>query len=285
MVGRKERVFVDAYAHGCLHDGARLSKGEASWFGHNDLDDLEHQLKACPKEQAKLIAVDGVYGMTGDLAPLTELVELKNKYNARLFVDDAHGTGVLGASGRGTPEVFGVEDEIDLHGGTFAKAFGTFGGYVCGPKRVLDYVKHVSPGFMLTKALPGAIVAGTRKSLELMQQMPERREQLWTNLDALRSGLGSAGFNIGNPQGAVTSIFTRGITALLAVHMLQEQHRIIVNPVMYPAVPYGTSIIRMTASALHTPDDMARLVNALVAVSEHLPLLEGDVSAARRNSA
>ena len=285
MVGRKERVFVDAYAHGCLHDGARLSKGEASWFGHNDLDDLEHQLKACPKEQAKLIAVDGVYGMTGDLAPLTELVELKNKYNARLFVDDAHGTGVLGASGRGTPEVFGVEDEIDLHGGTFAKAFGTFGGYVCGPKRVLDYVKHVSPGFMLTKALPGAIVAGTRKSLELMQKMPERREQLWTNLNALRTGLTEAGFNLGNPQGAVTSIFTRGITALLAVHMLQEQHHIIVNPVMYPAVPYGTSIIRMTASALHTTDDMARLVNAIVAISEQLPLRDGNVAAAHRNSA
>ncbi|MEM7456464.1 MAG: pyridoxal phosphate-dependent aminotransferase family protein, partial [Planctomycetota bacterium] len=107
MVGRKERVFVDAYAHGCLHDGARLSKGDASWFGHNDLDDLEQQLKDCPLEQPKLICVDGVYGMTGDLAPLTELVELKKKYNARLFVDDAHGTGVLGENGRGTPEVFG----------------------------------------------------------------------------------------------------------------------------------------------------------------------------------
>ena len=138
---------------------------------------------------------------------------------------------------------------------------------------------------MLTKALPGAIVAGTRKSLELMQRMPERREQLWTNLNALRTGLRQAGFNLGDPQGAVTSIFTRGITALLAVHMLQEQHRIIVNPVMYPAVPYGTSIIRMTASALHTPQDMARLVNALVAVSEQLPLLESKVTAAHRNSA
>ena len=286
LVGRKERVFVDAYAHGCLHDGARLSKGDASWFGHNDLDDLEHQLKQCPIDQAKMIAVDGVYGMTGDLAPLVELVELKNKYNARLFVDDAHGTGVLGANGRGTPEVFGVEDEVDLHGGTFAKAFGTFGGYVCGPKQVLDYVKHVSPGFMLTKALPGAIVAGTRKSLELMQKMPERREQLWTNLGTLRDGLRNAGFNIGSPQGAVTSIFTRGITALQAVRRLHDEHNIIVNPVMYPAVPYGTSIVRITASALHTPEQMTQLVDALVAVSEDLPhLLEGNVAAAHRNSA
>lgn len=285
MVGRKERVFVDAYAHGCLHDGARLSKGEASWFGHNDLDDLEHQLKQCPLEQPKLIAVDGVYGMTGDLAPLVELVELKNKYRARLFVDDAHGTGVLGDNGRGTPERFGVESEVDLHGGTFAKSFGTFGGYVCGPKRVLDFVKHVSPGFMLTKALPGCITAATRKSLELMQAMPERRTQLWANLKVLRDGLREAGFDIGDPQGAVTSIFTRGVTALQAVKMLHDDHGIIVNPVMYPAVPYGTSIVRMTASALHTPEQMQRLVDSIVAVADIIPLREGNVSAAQRSTA
>ena len=282
IVGRKERVFVDAYAHGCLHDGARLCKGEASWFGHNDLDDLEAQLKACPIDQPKLIAVDGVYGMTGDLAPLPEIVELKHKYKAQLFVDDAHGTGVLGANGRGTPEHFGVEDEIDLHGGTFAKAFGTFGGYVCAKKRVLDFIKYVSPGFVLTKALPGCMTAATIKSLELMQAMPERRVQLWKNITVLREGLREAGFNIGKPEGAVTSIYTRGAMALPAVRMLMEEHSIIVNPVMYPAVPYGTSIIRMTASALHTPADMERLVGAIVAVSKKLPLLEGNAAAAKK---
>lgn len=282
MVGRKERIFVDAYAHGCLHDGARLCKGEPSWFGHNDLDDLESQLKACPLDQPKLIAVDGVYGMTGDLAPLPELVELKHKYKAQLFVDDAHGTGVLGPNGRGTPEHFGVESEVDLHGGTFAKSFGTFGGYVCGSKRALDFIKFVSPGFMLTKALPGCITAATIKSLELMQSMPERRTQLWKNVGVLREGLRNAGFNIGEPQGAVTSIFTRGAMALTAVRMLMDEHNIIVNPVMYPAVPYGTSIIRMTASALHTPAEMQRLVGAIIAVSEKIPLLEGNEAAAHK---
>jgi len=285
MVGRKERVFVDAYAHGCLHDGARLCKGEASWFGHNDLDDLEHQLKQCPLDQPKMIAVDGVYGMTGDLAPLPELVELKNKYKAQLFVDDAHGTGVLGDNGRGTPELLGVEDEVDLHGGTFAKAFGTFGGYLCGPANVLHFVKHVSPGFMLTKALPAGLVAGTRKSLELMQSMPERRAQLWENVTTLREGPRDAGFNIGNPQGAVTSIFTKGIVALQAVRMLHDEHNIIVNPVMYPAVPYGTSIVRMTASALHTPAQMKQLVAAVVEVAQKLPLHEGNVAAAHKSTA
>lgn len=282
MVGRKERVFVDAYAHGCLHDGARLCKGEATWFGHNDLDDLESQLKACPLEQPKLIAVDGVYGMTGDLAPLPELVKLKHKYNAQLFVDDAHGTGVLGDNGRGTPEHFGVEDEVDIHGGTFAKAFGTFGGYICGSKKALDFIKFVSPGFVLTKGLPGCITAATIKTLELMQSMPERRLQLWENVAVLREGLRNAGFNIGNPQGAVTSIYTRGAMALSAVRMLMDEHNIIVNPVMYPAVPYGTSIIRMTASALHTPDDMRKLVEAIVAVSKKLPLHDGNDAAAAK---
>lgn len=282
IVGRKERVFVDAYAHGCLHDGARLCKGEASWFGHNDLDDLESQLKACPLEQPKLIAVDGVYGMTGDLAPLPELVELKNKYNAQLFVDDAHGTGVMGDNGRGTPELFGVEDEIELHGGTFAKAFGTFGGYLCGSRRAIDFIKYVSPAFMLTKALPGAITAATIKSLELMQAMPERRVQLWENINTLRTGLRDAGFNIGNPEGAVTSIYTRGALALTAVQMLQEEHNILVNPVMYPAVPYGTSIIRMTASALHTSAQMNQLVDALKEVAKKIPLYEGNEAAAHK---
>ncbi len=284
MVGRNERIFVDAYAHGCLHDGARLCKGIASWFGHNDLVDLESQLKACPLEQPKLIAVDGMYGMSGDLAPLPELVELKNKYNAQLFVDDAHGTGVLGENGRGTPEHFGVEveDQVDFHGGTFAKSFGTFGGYICGPKRAIDFIKYVSPGFMLTKALPAAITAATLKSLELIQELPERRHRLWENINTLRDGLRQAGFSIGNPQGAVTSIYTKGALALSAVNLLEEEHGIIVNPVMYPAVPYGTSIIRITPGALHTPEQMTRLVNAVVEVSKKLPLLEGNQAAAHK---
>jgi 7-keto-8-aminopelargonate synthetase-like enzyme len=280
LVGRKERIFVDAYAHSCLHDGARLCKGEASWFAHNDMEDLEQQLKQTPIDTPKMIAVHGVYGMSGDLAPLPQLVELKKKYNARLFVDDAHGTGVLGENGRGACEMFGVEDDVDLHGGTFAKSFGTFGGYICGPEHVLRFVRHVSPGFMLTKALPAAIVAATIKSLELMQKLPERRIQLWANINALRNGLRKAGFAIGNPQGAVTSISTRGVTALHAVKLLEEEHSIIVNPVMYPAVPYGTSIIRMTPSALHTVAQMERLVDAMIAVSKKVPLLEGNNAAA-----
>jgi glycine C-acetyltransferase len=138
---------------------------------------------------------------------------------------------------------------------------------------------------MLTKALPGCITNATIKSLELMQSMPERRHQLWENIGVLRSGLREAGFNIGDPKGAVTSIYTRGAMALTAVRMLMEEHKIIVNPVMYPAVPYGTSIIRMTTSALHTPADMQRLVEAIVDVSKKIPLLEGNVAAASKVAA
>jgi 7-keto-8-aminopelargonate synthetase-like enzyme len=276
MVGRGDYVFVDAYAHHCIHDGAKLSKGEVKWFRHNDMEDLERLLRECPPDAGKLIAVDGVYGMIGDLAPLRDLVALKHRYNARLFVDDAHGTGVLGQHGRGTAELFDVEDDVDIHGGTFAKSFGTFGGYICCPRRIATYVKHVSPGFMLTKALPACITAATIKSLELMQKLPERREKLWVNINTLRDGLREAGFDIGNPQGAVTSIFTRGVEALKAVRILQEEYDIIVNPVMYPAVPYGKSIVRMTASALHTPEDMLKLIKALVEIANRVPLREAN---------
>jgi 8-amino-7-oxononanoate synthase len=280
LVGRGDFVFVDAFAHSCIHEGAKLAKGEAVQFGHNDLADLERKLKAVPHEASKLIAVDGVYGMSGDLAPLPELVELKKRYNARLFVDDAHGTGVLGANGRGTAEHFGVEADVDLHGGTFAKAFGTFGGYVAGPNRVLDYLRFVSPAFVLTKSLPAALTAATLKSLELMCRMPERRTRLWQNLTLLREELRNAGFDIGNPQGAVTSIATRGHRAMRAVRMLDADYNIIANGVMYPAVPQGISIIRITVSALHSSEDMRRLVAALSQINDGIGLQQHSVALA-----
>ena len=244
LVGRNEYVFVDSYAHGCVHDGARLARGQAFWFKHNDLADLESQLSDVPIDAPKLIAVDGVYGMSGELAPLPEIVALKNKYRARLLVDDAHGTGVLGENGRGTPEYFGVEDEVDLHGGTFAKSFGTFGGYMCGPKNVIEFMRFQSQGYVLTKALPAAITAATIKTLELIQRMPERRKKLWENLDMLRAGLREAGLTIGNPRGAVTSVWARSMRALPAVYALEHEFGIIANLVLYPAVPINTSIIR-----------------------------------------
>ena len=274
LVGRNERVFVDAHAHGCVHDGARLSRGQYSTFRHNDVEDLEDQLRACPKDQAKLICVDGVYGMSGEVAPLTELVELKNKYGAQLLVDDAHGTGVLGEHGRGTPELFGVEDEIELHGGTFAKAFGTFGGYMAGPEVVMEYLRFNSPAYVLSKALPAVQTAQTLKALELMQRLPERRAKLWENLNALRDGLREEGLNIGYPRGAVTAVWTRGLRALQAVHMLQDEFDILANPVMYPAVPQGTSVVRMTLSALHSLDDVQRVVESLGEINRRMPLSE-----------
>jgi 7-keto-8-aminopelargonate synthetase-like enzyme len=277
LVGRKERVFVDEYAHGCLHDGARLARGEDSRFRHNDLDDLERQLRACPPEQAKLIAVDGVYGMSGDLAPLPELVELKKRYGAQLLVDDAHGTGVLGEHGRGTPEHFGVEDEIDLHGGTFAKSFGTFGGYIAGPERVIRYLRFQSPAYVLTKALPASIAAATIVTLDLIQREPERRVKLWENLNALRDGLRAAGLNIGNPQGAVTSIWMRGFRALPVIHELERRYNILANLVLYPAVPYNTSIIRVTLTAAHSLSDVARVIDALSDIHKRQPLQDGEM--------
>jgi 7-keto-8-aminopelargonate synthetase-like enzyme len=272
LVGRNERVFVDARAHGCVHDGGRLSRGKFSTFRHNDMNDLEEQLRACPKDQAKLICVDGVYGMSGELAPLPEIVELKHRYAAQLLVDDAHGTGVLGANGRGTAEYFGVEDEVELHGGTFAKSFGTFGGYMAGPQMVMDYLRFNSPAYVLTKALPAAQTAQTLKALELMQRLPERRAKLWENLDALRAGLRDEGFDIGNPQGAVTAIWTRGLNAVRAVRALQDDYDILANPVFYPAVPQGTSVLRITVSALHSLDDVQRVVDAVTEINRHLPL-------------
>lgn len=272
LVGRKDHVIVDSFAHGCVHDGARLSRGTVHAFRHNDMEDLENRLRKCPIDAAKLICVDGVYGMSGDLCPLPEIVELKNRYGAQLLVDDAHGTGILGENGRGTAEHFGLEDEVELHGGTFAKSFGTFGGYMAGPRTVMEFLRLNSPAFVLTKALPAAQTAQTLKALELMQRLPERRVRLWENLHALRSGLRAGGLDIGNPQGAVTSVWTRGVRAFPAVRALEEDYGILANLVMYPAVPQGTSIIRMTLSAMHSLDDVAKVVDALTEINRRFQL-------------
>ena len=276
LVGRNEYVFVDSYAHGCVHDGARLTRGQPSWFKHNDLDDLERQLKEVPIDAPKLIAVDGVYGMSGELAPLPEIVALKKKYKARLLVDDAHGTGVLGENGRGTPEHYGVEHEVDLHGGTFAKSFGTFGGYMCGPKNVIDFIRFQSQGYVLTKALPASITAATIKTLELIQRMPERRTKLWENLDMLRAGLRAAGLNIGNPKDAVTAVWAKGMRALPTVYELEHTYGIIANLVLYPAVPINTSIVRVTVSAMHSKEDIQRVIDAFAEIHARDPLQDGE---------
>jgi GNAT superfamily N-acetyltransferase len=228
--------------------------------------DLERCLKDAGDGPARVVVVDGVYSMQGTMGPLKEICELAHRHGARVFVDDAHGTGVCGEHGRGTAEHYGVEDQVDLHLGTFSKAVGTTGGFAAGEKAVVDYIRYFSPTLIFTKTPPAAVVATTTKALELVAAAQERRAALWRNARQLQEGLRARGFDLGRTQTPITPIRFRGMRALYAAYHLRRSYGIWVAPVIYPAVPPRQSILRATPTALHAPEDINSFMDALEAV-------------------
>ncbi len=236
------------------------------YFRHNDLNHLATLLGECPVSRAVAVIVDGVYSMQGDLGPLPEIVELTKRFHARLIVDDAHGTGVFGEEGRGTAAAQGVEAEIDLHAGTFSKALGTYGGFVAGPREIIEFVRYNAPTFIFSKAMPLAVVAATQKSLELLQAGDARRQRLAANRRRLQEGLVSRGFNIGVTQSPITPIHFADMESLYLANELKRCYGIWAAPVVYPAVPMGQSILRVIPTAMHAADDIDYLLNALATI-------------------
>ncbi len=265
-------VILDQLAHASLVCGAKISGASIKYFRHNDPDSLERVLEQSDPDQAKLIVVDGVYSMQGDIAPLAEFCDLRDRYGARLFVDDAHGTGVCGQNGRGSAELLGVEDRIDLHAGTFSKAFGTWGGFVAGPREVIFYIRCLAPTILFTKAAPACVAAATLKSLELIRKGNDRRRKVWQNARYLQGELRGRGFEIGATQTPITPIHFPNSSAVRVADLLRRKHDVWVSAVVYPAVRRGTSIIRVIPTALHTCKDVDTLLGALESAREKLGL-------------
>lgn len=263
LANARDLVVLDRHAHASLVCGARISGAKIKFFQHNDLESLEAILLEAPSKQAIMVVVDGVYSMQGDLAPLPSLCDLCEKYGARLIVDDAHGTGVCGATGRGAAELMGVEDRIDLHLGTFSKAVATMGGFAAADKVVIDYLRFTAPTILFTKAMPACIAAATIESLKLLAEADDRRETLWRNARVLQDGLRAAGHSVGDTQTPITPIQGDGIEAVYMGKALYDEYDIWVSAVLYPAVPIGTSILRAIPNATHTEEDIQRLVGAL----------------------
>lgn len=264
-------VILDQYAHASLVCGARISNAHIKFFRHNEPESLERVLESSDPEQAKLIVVDGVYSMHGDIAPLKEICDLRDKYGARLLVDDAHGNGVLGDHGRGAAEVLGVEDRIDIHAGTFSKAFGTNGGFVAAHEAVVFYVRCMAPTLLFTKAPSATATAATIKSLELVRKADDRRARVWENARLLQGLLRERDIDIGNTCTPITPIGFGGNTALHVVDILRRKYRIWVSAAFYPAVPRGRAIVRVIPTALHEADDIRYLVESIeAALAEHL---------------
>lgn len=256
-------ILLDLNAHASLVYGARLSGASIKFFRHNDVDSLERQLKKADSSRSLLIVVDGVYSMGGDIAPLADICDMRDKYGARMFEDDAHGTGIFGDHGRGVAEFLKVEERIDLHAGTFSKAFGTHGGFVAGDRDVIYYMRSLAPTYLFTKATSIATVAATLKSLEIVQQAFDERGVLWENTRLLHSLLRENGYTIGLTASPITPITTEGAKCFYATERLRKNHNIWVSAVASPAVRRGREILRITANALHTEQHIRYLVSCL----------------------
>jgi len=270
LCGRHDIVVYDAESHACIIDGLRLHPGHRYVFKHNDLEDFEKQLQRAngliekQKAGGVLVITEGVFGMAGDQGKLTEIVALKDKYEFRLLVDDAHGFGTLGETGAGAGEAQGVQAEIDLYFSTFAKSMASIGAFVSGPKTIIDYIRYNIRSQIFAKTLPLPIVIGNLKRLELLKNTPELRKRLWQNVRKLQSGLKSRGFDIGKTDSPVTPVYMKGGVeeATAMVMDLRENYHIFCSIVVYPVIPKGHIIYRLIPTAVHTESDIEQTLKA-----------------------
>ncbi len=273
LLGRHDTAILDALDHACIIDGARLGFGRIVKFKHNDTENLRRRLGAIDPGRGKLIAVDGVYSMEGDLAPLPEIVRVKEAHGARLMVDDAHGLGVFGENGRGTPEHFGVEDRVDLLMGTFSKSLATVGGYVAGDGDIVDYIRHHARAEIFSAALPPASAAAALRALELVESEPELRKRLWENTDYMKRELAGLGFDTGDSESPVIPIAVGDDMLTFKMVSRLYEEGVFVNPVVPPAVPPGRSMLRTSYMATHQREHLDRSLDALARVGRELGVL------------
>ncbi len=277
LLSRKDVLVFDSESHACMMDGARLHAGKRFMFQHNDMASFDKQLEHARKyvEQTGggiLVMTEGVFGMAGDQGKLKEIAERKAKYNFRLFVDDAHGFGQMGDHGRGTPDQQGVQDQVDIYFGTFAKSMASIGAFISGPEDVMMYMRYNMRSQTFAKSLPMPIVIGAIKRLEMMRTMPELKEKLWKITYALQDGLKEAGLDIGHTNSCVTPVYMKGGVpeATNVVVDLRENHGIFCSIVVYPVIPKGEILLRLIPTAVHSMEDVKRTVESFKEVHEKL---------------
>ena len=256
LAGRNDYVLLDELDHASLIEGSRLSFSKVLKFAHNDMVSLEKKLMTCEKDAIKVIVVDGIFSMEGDIVKLPEIVALAEKYNAEIMVDDAHSLGVIGKNGSGTASHFGLTDKVDLIMGTFSKSFASLGGFIAADKEVINYIKHNSRSLIFSASMTPASVATVLKAIEITETEPERIEKLWENTNYALDGFKSMGFNTGKSESPIIPLFIGDdVKALTLTQMLLEDG-VFINPVVYPAVPKEDSLIRYSLMATHTKEQV-----------------------------
>ncbi len=273
LVQRDDVVIVDSFDHASIIDGARLAFGKTFRFNHNDMNDLETKLRNAG-EKGKLIVIDGIFSMEGDIAKLPDIVKLAKRYNARIMCDDAHASGVLGKNGRGTANYFNLDKEVDLIMATFSKSFASLGGFVAGPHKVIDYLRHNSRALIFSASPTPASVAAALKALEIMEAEPQLIEKLWQNTHKMLKGFKEIGYNTGIAETPIIPLFIGDDILCFKTWRALSDAGIFVNPVIHPAVPHGSALIRTSYMATHTEGQLNFVLDTFKKIGKDLGIIQ-----------
>lgn len=262
IAGRQDIIFSDKDNHACIVTGTLVSNAKTMRYRHNDMEQLRKLLERADDDAGKIIVSDGVFSMSGTLAKVEELVELKNEFGARLYLDDAHAIGVIGEGGRGSASVYGLTDEVDLISGTFSKSFASLGGFIVGDKEVIEYIRHHSPAHIFSASMPPANVATVLKALEILQEEPWRLERLREISDFMRKELRELGFNVWTSQTPIIPVVIGEMEECFRFWKSLFEAGVYVNAVVPPAVPRGQSLMRTSYMASHTDEHLEKILEA-----------------------
>ena len=273
LLNKRDMVIVDRLDHASIIDGCRLSGATIRRYKHNDMDELREILKSIPDDVGKLVIVDGVFSMEGDIAPLPDICKIVREYGARLMVDDAHSIGVLGPKGNGTAAHFDLVDQVDITMGTFSKSFGAIGGFIAADKEVIDYIKHNSRSMIFTASLPPSVVASTRAALEIIKSEPQRRQRLWEIGDYMRKEFKRMGFDTGTSETPVVPVVIGDNMKTFLFWKTLFEEGVYTNAVIYPAVPSKSARLRTSYIATHTQEQLDFVLDKFHTIGKNLGVI------------
>ncbi|MDN3549078.1 serine palmitoyltransferase [Mucilaginibacter aquaedulcis] len=266
ITGRNDYIILDEYDHACIIDGSRLSFSKVIKYAHNDMDDLQRKLSILPEEAVKVIAVDGIFSMEGDIVKLPQIVKLADQYGANIMIDDAHSLGVIGHNGAGTASHFNLTNDVDLIMGTFSKSLASLGGFIAADRDTIDYIKHRARSLMFSASMPPGSVASVIAALDIIESEPERIQKLWDNTNYAQKLLLEEGFDLGPTESPILPIYVRDNEKTFLVTKQLQAAGVFVNPVVSPAVPSDSSLLRFSLMATHTFDQIDEAVEKLAKV-------------------
>ena len=278
LAGRQDYLLLDELDHSSIMEGSRLSYSKVLKFAHNDMDMLEKKLMICAPESIKLIVVDGVFSMEGDIVKLPEIVALAEKYNASIMLDDAHSIGVLGVNGSGTASHFGLTDKVDLIMGTFSKSLASLGGFIASDNDTINFIKHNSRSLIFSASMTPASAATVLAAIEIMENEPERIQHLWDMTAYALNGFKSAGFDTGKSESPIIPLFIRDDIKALQLTQMLLADGVFVNPVVAPAVPKEDSLIRYSLMATHTKEQVDISIEKITRAARQLEILNFEQS-------